>query len=266
MKGAGEAKGPGLFGPESLMWKINRERVVLLAGPAAAVLQAAHPQVAMGVANHSRFREDAGGRLHRTLDAVYSVTFGGREAVERIQKDVGKMHERVRGQGYSAGAPEAQLWVVATLIMASVSMFERFVAPLSMTEKNSFLMENRSFAEVFGMPPEVLPGTWEDFCQYWRKMVEGETLGSIPQCGEVARAVLQPTTPGGFRVLHPILPALASVLIPEKLSARLGLPEGWPPAQTWGVLDRILPILIPRLPPRVRFSGHYLCAHRIQQY
>jgi uncharacterized protein (DUF2236 family) len=32
-----------MFAPDSMMWQINRERVVLLAGPAAAVLQAAYP-------------------------------------------------------------------------------------------------------------------------------------------------------------------------------------------------------------------------------
>ncbi len=37
---------PGLFGPGSMMWYVNRERIVLLSGPAAVTLQVAHPQVA----------------------------------------------------------------------------------------------------------------------------------------------------------------------------------------------------------------------------
>ncbi len=262
MKCAGGQEEAGLFGPDSLMWKINRELVVLLAGPAAAVLQVAHPQVALGVARHSRFREDAGGRLHRTLDAVYTVAFGGRGDVERMRVSVARMHAKVRGEGYSAAAPDAQLWVMATLIMGSVSMYERFVATLSMKEKNHFLLENRTFGEVFGMRPELLPAVWEDFLKYWQGMMEGGTLGSIPECGEVARAVLQPKRPAMFRVLHPVLPSLAAVLIPQDLAERLGLPAGWHANRTWAFLDRFLPRLLPLLPSRARFSGHYIRASR----
>ena len=71
------------FSPDSMMWKINREQVVLLGGASAAVLQVAHPQVAMGVAAHSKFRSDSTGRLRRTLDSVYTVAFGTAEEVER---------------------------------------------------------------------------------------------------------------------------------------------------------------------------------------
>ncbi len=88
------------FAPESMMWRINRERVVLLAGPAAAVLQVAHPQVAMGVAAHSIFRTNSIGRLHRTLEAVYSVAFGTSDEVERVRDGV------ARAQLRDALAPE----------------------------------------------------------------------------------------------------------------------------------------------------------------
>jgi hypothetical protein len=37
---------PFLFAPESEMWRINRERCGLIYGPAAAILQIAHPRIA----------------------------------------------------------------------------------------------------------------------------------------------------------------------------------------------------------------------------
>ena len=40
------------------MWRINREAVLLGAGPAALLLQLAHPLVAEGVAHHSEFEAD----------------------------------------------------------------------------------------------------------------------------------------------------------------------------------------------------------------
>ena len=51
--------GPGLYGPESEAWRLNREAMLLLgAGPRALLLQLAHPQVAAGVEEHSDFRAD----------------------------------------------------------------------------------------------------------------------------------------------------------------------------------------------------------------
>lgn len=38
----------GLFSSESAMWRVNRENFVLIGGAAAAILQVAHPAVAMG--------------------------------------------------------------------------------------------------------------------------------------------------------------------------------------------------------------------------
>ena len=57
----------GFYGPGSRMWRINREAVLLGAGPAALLLQLAHPLVAEGVAHHSRFEEDPTRRLRNTL-------------------------------------------------------------------------------------------------------------------------------------------------------------------------------------------------------
>src|SRR5436189_10963 len=39
----------GLFGPDSVTWRVNREGVLLLGGGAAIILQLAHPLVAAGV-------------------------------------------------------------------------------------------------------------------------------------------------------------------------------------------------------------------------
>ena len=40
----------GLFGPDSVSWRIDRELVVLAGGSCALLMQAAHPSVAAGVA------------------------------------------------------------------------------------------------------------------------------------------------------------------------------------------------------------------------
>ena len=66
----------GLFGPDSLTWRVNREGALLLGGGRALLLQVAHPLVAAGVSQHSNYREDPFGRLYRTLDTVTTIVFG----------------------------------------------------------------------------------------------------------------------------------------------------------------------------------------------
>jgi hypothetical protein len=58
------------------MWQISRERCGLIYGPAAAILQIAHPRIAQGVHNHSNFRTDIIGRLRRTLENTNRIVFG----------------------------------------------------------------------------------------------------------------------------------------------------------------------------------------------
>ena len=253
------------FTPDSMMWKINRERVVLLGGACAAVLQVAHPQVAMGVAAHSKFRNDSTARLRRTLDAVYAVAFGSAEEVDRVRGVVDRAHAPVQGKSpapYSAFHPDAQLWVLATLIMASTNMFRRFVGPLTEKELNQFLEENARFGEVFGLSSALLPQTWPQFEDYWSGMMDGPMLGSHSLCGEVARAVVCPDAPWMMRALSPVFQALTLEYLPPSLRARLGFPNPSGQSKLWRLLDGALPSLRRLAPPWLRFATHYLRAMR----
>jgi uncharacterized protein (DUF2236 family) len=248
------------FGPDSQMWRINREILVLLAGPAAAVLQVAHPVVARGVAAHSNFRKDSTGRLARTLDAVYTVAFGTEEEVRRVRREVARAHAAVRGEGYNAFDPEAQLWVMATLILGSTSMFRRFVAPLSNAELEAFLDESAAFGAVFGLDPALLPKSWNAFEKYCYSMLHGKLLGSEAICGEVARAVICPDAPIFMRALSPIFRALALELLPAQLAERLGLGKSRLRRPLWKTLDILLPPLLDKMPRALRFAPAYLRA------
>lgn len=246
---------PGLFGPGSMMWRVNRERIVLLSGPAAVTLQVAHPQVARAVANHSRFREDPVSRLRGTLDAAYSVTFGTQEEARLTGERVAAIHRTIRGPGYSAFDQGAQQWVLATLIMGSLRMFERFVGELGIPEKERMLRENVAFGRVFGLAPGRLPQSWEAFLAYWNEMLDGPLLGSDPLCGEVARAVLAPRRPWFLRWASPFLTSLATEWIPPALSVKLGIrPNALP---TWKALDLCAPSLLRILPSGIRHEARY---------
>ena len=157
---------------------------------------------------------------------------------------------------YSAFDQGAQLWVLATLIMASVTMYRRFVAPLTDTDLDAFLRENAIFGQVFGLQEGALPLAWKDFHAYWRSMIKGYLLGSHPLCGEVARAAVSPDAPWSMRCLSPVFSALALEYVPAPLRRRLGFRADGD-AALWRILDRILPIILRSVPARWRLAPAY---------
>src|SRR5438128_1502381 len=49
----GRAGDLGRFGPESVVWRVHRERALLLSAPAAVLMQLAHPLVGAAIAEHT---------------------------------------------------------------------------------------------------------------------------------------------------------------------------------------------------------------------
>ncbi len=67
---------PGLFGPESITWRIHGDfSSMLCGGVSALLLQMLHPLALAGVWDHSSFREDMLGRLRRTSQFISATTF-----------------------------------------------------------------------------------------------------------------------------------------------------------------------------------------------
>src|SRR5438552_18144491 len=93
---------PGLFGPHSILWPVNRESAVTLAGTCAILMQFAHPKVAAGVREHSRYQVDAIGRLRRTLDLTLAIAFGPRPAAMEAGRAINARQRSVGGRGHSA--------------------------------------------------------------------------------------------------------------------------------------------------------------------
>ena len=87
-------------GPDSITWKINREMIVVAGWGRAILLQLAHPAVAAGVHGHSGFRgslRSSFRRLHSTVGAMLSLTFGDTEQMIRAAAGINAIHDRVRG-------------------------------------------------------------------------------------------------------------------------------------------------------------------------
>ena len=151
------------FPRRSMFWRVNREMVSLLAGGRALLMQIAHPKVAAGVAEHSRFKEDPLGRLHRTMNTMWSIVFdeaaAARVSLERVRSVHGKVRGVVAqneasftGARYDALDPDLLLWVHATLIDSGMVAYDNFVAPLSPVEASRYYEESKILARLFDIP------------------------------------------------------------------------------------------------------------------
>jgi uncharacterized protein (DUF2236 family) len=107
---------PGLFGPDSVSWRVIGDAASFIGGIRALLIQAAHPEVVAGVGDHSRYREDPLGRLSRTSAYVTATTFGAMPEVDRAVAQVRRVHRVVsgvssRGVEYDADDPGFSAWV-----------------------------------------------------------------------------------------------------------------------------------------------------------
>lgn len=267
---------PGLFGPGSEVWRIGRERVLLAGGSAALLLQLAHPLVAAGVAEHSDFSADPLHRLHATLDATLTVAFGDRAQATAAAARVRARHRAVAGQtpaavgrfpadtDYRAQDPELALWVYATLVWTALEAYDAFVEPLSHARRARYLAQSAPFAELFGVPPELHPGSWTEFERYFRSMDEDGVLEVGPQGRATGREVLAAGAGGLPQPLSSGVRALANVLaagfLPPRLRAGYGLTWSGGEQRTFAAVRTATRTALPVLPGRVRYWPHYLSA------
>jgi uncharacterized protein (DUF2236 family) len=214
------------------MWKVVRHRSILLHGPAAAVLQIAHPRVGLGVMEHSRFAESPLGRLERTLDATYAIAFGARAEAEQAGQRVARRHATVRGDAAAHGVPgpvnystdelDLLMWVVATLVWSAVGGYERSVGRLSEAEKDDFYRDMRTLGTFFGLPCAYGPQTYGEYLAYFEGVVADPLIGSHEVSRRVAWAVARPRTPWWLRVSGRPITFIFSEILPGPVRERLG--------------------------------------------
>jgi uncharacterized protein (DUF2236 family) len=215
------------------MWRINREAVLLGAGPAALLLQIAHPLVAEGVAAHSDFEGDPFGRLRRTLNTTMELVFGDGPTAERAIRRLNGVHATVTGPGYRALDPELLLWVQATLIVTSVRAYRRWVGPLSREDLDEFWSEARSVGVRMGIPLRVSPSDWRALTVWWDRMLAPDgPIQVTPTALALAPMIVRPPLPlaPSWTVDLLALPGLG--LLPERLRAAYGIE--WSPIREHG--------------------------------
>jgi uncharacterized protein (DUF2236 family) len=262
----GEARS-GFFGRGSVTWRVNRESAVFLGAGRAALLQLAHPWVAVALAHHSNLLNDGIGRFHSTFRVIYTMLFGTRaqaiEASTRLyQRHTGIRGElphaigsHMQGQHYEANEVGALLWVYATLVESAILAYDFVLPPLSSGEREQYYLESKRMAALFGLRAEDLPQDWAAFCRYTAEMFDSPQLGVDENALALGRSVLS----GVGTWLRPPrwYVSLTAFWMPARLRTGFGLPFSTREQRAVDRAARWLPRLYPKMPEVLRFVGPF---------
>lgn len=218
---AGDA---GLCGPDSVSWRVIGDTSAFIGGVRALLVQAAHPEVAAGVSDHSRYREDPLGRLSRTSAYVTATTFGAIPEVEQAIATVARAHRPVHGEShrgirYTADAPGFAAWVHNALTDSFLQAYLSFgPESLSVVEQDRFVAEQARIGRLLGADP--IPMTSAGL-RSW--INEHPALADSPGMHEAIDFLRSPPLPAIVLPAYQTMVRAASATISPELNSLLGL-------------------------------------------
>ncbi len=215
---------PGLFGPGAVSWEVIGDSSAFVGGIRALLIQAAHPEVVAGVADHSRYREDPLGRLSRTSAYVTATTYGAMPEVSEAVRLVRAAHRRVRGvshrgRPYDADAPDLSAWVHNALTDSFLAAYQAYGRRrLTLGEADRFVVEQTRVGEMLGaapLPPTALA------LRSW--LATHPDAAPSPGMREAVDFLRRPPLPLGVRIGYRLLLQAAVATIHPRLRRVLGL-------------------------------------------
>jgi len=251
----------GVFGPNSVTWRVNREAAIFLGAGRALLLQLAHPWVATAVSEHSQVFADPIGRFRRTFKLMFTMVFGTLDQALGAARRLHRRHAAITGvmpmaagpfaagSRYWANETSALRWVHATLVETALIAYGHVLPPLSIEDQARYYAESCVFAGLFGISQASLPSSWEDFASYNKAMWRSDTLTVTPAARAMAEQILRGTNtwlrgPKWYR-------AMTAGLLPSPLRIAFGLHYGQAEQRiaesgiTW--IRRVYPLLPDRL-------------------
>lgn len=253
---------PGLFGPQSISWRVHGDfPSMLVGGISALMLQLLHPLALAGVWDHSNFRQDLLGRLRRTSQFISGTTFGSTRDAEWLIDKVRTIHLKVTGTAldgrpYAASDPDLLTWVHVAEVSSFLAAHLRYRNPrLPRAEQDAYYDEIALIAERLGA--RDVPRSCAEVDEYLQRM--RQQLQCDARSLEVVDILLKAPAPS--RMAEPVgkLMLKAGIdLLPEWACAMLGLHLG-------AVERRMIRLGLDNTAPVLRWAMRDGSAHRARR-
>ena len=250
---------PGYFGPDSMMWKVNKEITVLFGGARALLMHAAHPLIAAGARQTSFYQRDPWKRLIRTLSLQNSVTFGTKKEADESAHRINKLHEvikgkdEVTGRSYDALDQEQLLWVHACLQISSIYFYEKTVKKLTDQEKDKYHNENMLSAELVLVSTKKIPQTHQDLIDWVKnKSKEKNYLMLTDVAEDVKNIISKGPVPIHIKPIWPFISFTAFNTLPIEFKAIYGIEDSRYKSFLVSFNLKLLKLTRPLLPPFFR--------------
>jgi uncharacterized protein (DUF2236 family) len=209
---------PGLFGPDSISWRVIGDPASFIGGIRALLIQAAHPEVVAGVGDHSRYREDPLGRLSRTSAYVTATTYGAVPEVEKAIAQVRRVHRIVsgvssRGIEYDADDPGYSAWVHNALTDSFLVANQIFGADrLTPAEADRFVEEQTRVGALLDAEP--MPVTAAEL----RSWIDGHPEPApSPEMRDAVDFLVDPPLADDLKLGYKLIMEAAVATIPRRL-------------------------------------------------
>jgi|TARA_A100001035_G_scaffold235559_1_gene199108 uncharacterized protein (DUF2236 family) len=250
---------PGYFGPNSMMWKVNKEITVLFGGARALLMHAAHPLIAAGARQTSFYQRDPWKRLIRTLSLQNSVTFGTIEEANDSATRINRLHEVIKGKDevtggyYDALDHEQLLWVHACLQISSIYFYEKTVRKLTDDEKNQYHDENMVSAKLVLIDIDKTPKTHEELKRWvMEKSRDKNYLRLTDVAKDVQDIISGGPVPKHIKPIWPFISFTAFNTLPDEFKKLYGVKSSKFKSLLLGFNLYLLKFTRPLLPPFFR--------------
>ena len=220
----GKGETGGLFEPGDAPWIVHRDFGTLVGGVRALLMQALHPGSLAGVAQHSRYEQDALGRLSGTIRWLTVTTFGSFEAIAGEASRVNRLHERVKGEyvkkaetvSYRAADPDLLLWV-------HIAFTESFLVAHNTFGSNT--VNPDEYVEKWGRSAEPLglTQTPKTFAELENQLASFDCLRADDLTKRVVSFIKYPPLPTSVRPAYKLLFAAAVISLKDEYREMLGL-------------------------------------------
>ena len=224
----------GLFLPSDAPWIVHRDLATLIGGIRALLIQALHPGSLAGVAQHSRYEEDALGRLAGTTKWLTILTFGSKDAIREESNRVNTMHSRVVGKytesngnerNYQASDADLLLWVHIAFTDSFLRTFELYSAVRHQPIADQYVKQWAKAVEPLGL--NACPQSEQELVDAINDYFGAGRLRVDQRTKNVVRFIKKPPLSRTALVVYEVFFQAALSSIPEHFQKMLEL-KPWP--------------------------------------